>query len=126
MQKHILNILATWRLTELLHDEDMPFEIGTKLRAYIAENSHVSKLDYNGNLPYMRTTVTNKWLYEIHEALGCKWCLSIWTGLFVACVTRVNPLWAFAYSAASLLFDKLFHAIPITAEVDRMFDSGTN
>ena len=110
MHKHLLAILATWRITELLHDERAPFELAQRLRQYAYKHGSYSVIpDYNTGK--MKQADSPFWR-EINEMLMCKWCLSVNVGIAIAIITRVNPLWGFAYSAASLLFDKIFRAIP--------------
>lgn len=110
--KHILAILATWRLTEILISENAPFDIALKARE-IAEREGVKVVyDYNGNHKIAQRIAKNKWYFELYKALSCRYCMSVQVGIAIAIVTRVNPLWGFAYSAGSLLFDKLFEAIP--------------
>lgn len=138
MQKHILNTLATWRITSILTEEDAPFDIALKLREYVYNNSEkpnakvardiaeklgiTVKTDYH---VYHEENLKSGLLYEVHKVLSCKWCASVWIGITIALITGVNPLYGFSYSAGSLLFDKIFHAIP-QEFVDRwVFDNGT-
>lgn len=121
--KHILNILATWRITEILIDEDAPFDLASRLRSYALKRAFNSTDDF-GNWQVKGGGV---W-YEVNRALECRWCLSVNVGIAVAIITRTNPLWGFAYSAGSLLFGKLFNAIPqyVHGEAEtRIFDNGT-
>lgn len=126
MTKHLLAVLATWRITSILTEEDAPFDFALKLREYAYNNSEkpnakvardiaeklgiTVKTDYH---VYHEGSLKSSLLYEVHKVLSCKWCASVWVGLLVTGVTKVNPLWAFAYSAGSLLFGKLFNAIPL-------------
>lgn len=123
MTKHILNILATWRICEILIDEDAPFDLASRLRSYAIKRAFEVHRDDYGNWQAKGGGV---W-YEVNRALECRWCLSVQVGIAIAIVTRTNPLWGFAYSAASLLFGKLFNAIPqyVHGEVEtRIHDNG--
>lgn len=123
--KHLLNILATWRITEILIDEDAPFDLAARLRSYALKHAYTVRKDKHGKTVAGASGI---W-YEINRALECRWCLSVQIGIIVAIVTRTNPLWGFAYSAGSLLFGKLFNAIPqyIHGEVEgTLFQNGIN
>lgn len=89
--KHILNIMATWRLMELLRDEDAPFDVLERFRMQV-------RYDSNHSQNKLVKSVSN----EIQEILNCDWCLSIWCGLFVAICTKQNLVFALAYSAGAL------------------------
>lgn len=122
ISKHLLAILATWRVTEILNSEAAPFELALKLRRYAYKHGSYSVIpDYDtgkmkqANSPFWR---------EINDMLSCTWCLSVHVGLLIAIITRVNPLWGFAYSAGSLLFDKIFRAIPELYVDRQVFDNG--
>lgn len=124
LTKHLLAMLATWRITEILIDEDAPFDLASRLRAYALKQTYqVHRDDYSNWQPSPRGI----W-YELHRALECRWCMSVQIGIFIAIITGSNPLWGFAYSAGSLLFGKLFNAIPtyIHGEVEsQVFNNGT-
>lgn len=78
--------IATWRLTEILLDEDAPFEMAKKLRLWAATNGDKALI------------------MELHKALSCPWCLSVWLGWFVA-ILQKDKGWfitGFAYSAIAI------------------------
>lgn len=92
--KHILNILATWRIMELIQTEDAPFDILVIFRDYL----HFNYYRHNRQ----PITIKDKILNELYEAIECKWCLSVWIGFLVALFTGENILLGFAYSAGAL------------------------
>lgn len=102
MHIHLLNMLATWRLTRLLMQERAPYAVLDRVREYVEDKRHEGKAG-------MQDT-KNIW-YEVSEALQCPFCLSIWVGLALAIATRQNVLYGFAYSAGSLMFGRLFEMI---------------
>lgn len=105
MHTHLLNILATWRITRLLgvdYGERGPFAILDRVREYV-ENKRVEAYNHNKSA----FEQSNFW-HETNEALRCEWCLSVWVGIALAIVTRQNVLWGLAYSAGALLFGRLF------------------
>lgn len=110
--KHLLNILATWRLMELLSDEDAPFDVLVKFRAYVDDNQYEPSQTI-GKIPIfaVNDTIKGRILHEIYEALNCSWCLSIWCGLFVALCTRQNLIYTLAYSAGALFLSPMFKAV---------------
>lgn len=114
MTKHLLNILATWRITEILVDEDAPFDLASRLRSYAVKHAYKVRQD-----EYGRTVAgaSGIW-YEVNRALECRWCLSVQIGIMIAIITRTNPLWGFAYSAGSLMFGNLFEAIQQKTRID--------
>lgn len=101
--KHFLNIMATWRLMELLRDEDAPYDVLKNVRLYIQSNA----------ASYANITSFERFLYEVGSALRCNWCLSIWCGLFVALATRQNIVYALAYSAGALFITQFREADPL-------------
>ena len=102
MTELIVGILATWRLTALLHYEDGPKGIFEKLRQRVRafEEKDGKPVTFLGGL------------------LSCFWCLSVWTGLVTSIVIyaimssceksclEVLPL-ALAYSAGAILLDEV-------------------
>ena len=108
--KHILNILATWRLMILIKEEDAPFDILKRFRESI-EHNLIYGDRYFSKVPHSRLwELEGRILNEIYEALQCDWCLSIWCGLFVAIATRQNIVYALAYSAGALFLKPVFDA----------------
>lgn len=117
MQIHILNMLATWRITRLLsvdYGERGPFAILDRMREYVSK--HAKGDVYKSVVPSYETgnvkefIPTNVWM-EVWDALLCQFCLSIWVGIALAIVTRQNVLYGFAYSAGSLMFGRLFERL---------------
>lgn len=94
---HLLNILATWRLMEFIHDEDAPYDAMRRFRQYV--NTH------RANHP--QATRYESFLDELSQAIGCKWCLSVWCGWFVALTTGNGLLTGLAYSAGAILIDQV-------------------
>lgn len=72
--------------------EDGPYSIFDKLR------DHAQLQSLQGH---------RLW-YEVHEAINCKYCLSVWCGFVVAYNQREPIIYGFAYSAGSLVFGMIF------------------
>ncbi len=77
-------ILATWRLTSLLVQEDGPFQVFARLR---------DTLPHGG-------------------LLTCIWCCSVWTAalLYLLYLYIQWPVWILAISAGAILYDKFASA----------------
>lgn len=86
LARFFVGSIATWRVTEILLDEDAPFELAKKLRFYAATN---------GDKPL---------IFELHKALSCPWCLSVWVGWLIAILQKDKGwfLTGFAYSAITI------------------------
>lgn len=112
MQVHLMNILATWRLTELLVDERGFYAIFDKVReyAYSRSTSPDFQPDTRGVVQELYQSKTGVWA-EISAMLECRYCTSVTVGICLAIVTRQNVLYGFAYSAASLMFGRIFERI---------------
>lgn len=84
----IVTVLATWRITSILHHE----EIAAPLRKWLGQ-------DKLGSYP---ATFWGR-LY------GCFWCLSVWTGAVCALILWLFPplLAPFALSAGALWIERL-------------------
>lgn len=117
MQVHLMNILATWRITRLLsvdYGERGPFAILDRAREYVS--NHAKGDVYKSVVPNYETgkvkefIPANVWM-EVWDALLCQFCLSVWVGICLAIVTRQNVLWGLAYSAGSLLFGRIFERL---------------
>lgn len=91
----ILLILATWRITSLIHRESGPFEILARLRHAAGVRYAEDSMAYGTN--------------ELANALCCMWCLSVWIGLLVALLMQTTLLHALAYSAGALVVEKIIH-----------------
>jgi hypothetical protein len=100
---------------ELLRDENAPFDVLVKFRDYVDNNRHFEFIlpDYQTGKKQapVNDTIKGRILHEVYEALNCKWCLSIWCGLFVALCTRQNLIYTFAYSAGALFLSPIFKAV---------------
>lgn len=112
MHTHLLNILATWRLTELLVEERGFYAIFDKVREYAVNQGYKDLKTAANNAGYGAHTepYSNLWL-EISKMLECRYCTSVTVGIALAIVTRQNVLWGFAYSAGSLLFGRIFERL---------------
>lgn len=93
--KHLLNILSTWRITRILMEETGPYDVFKTLR----DKALIEALAQHRH-----------WI-EIHEALQCKFCLSVWVGMMIAIATGQNILWGFAYSAGALWYDSAYEIL---------------
>ncbi len=86
----LIGILATWRLTSLLHKEDGPFDVFGVFRDAMGV-----RYDEHSNC------VSKK---QAGKALCCFWCSSVWAGLIVG---RGSIVRALAYSAGAILVKEL-------------------
>lgn len=90
----IVGILATWRLAQLLHDEDGPWQIFARLR-------DVAGVRYDEwSRPY-----SDK---QVGKMLSCFWCTSIWAALFV---TKGKVRETLAYSAGAILLERIYEQV---------------
>ena len=80
----------------MVRDEDAPYDAFKRFREHVRVNrpSYYGGNPSGGNLERLYE--------EVGQILECNWCLSVWCGLFVAIVTKTNPIYALAYSAGSL------------------------
>lgn len=92
LSEFILAILAVWRATKLLKDEDGPYEIFGLIRDRAG-------VKYNQrNIAYSRR--------ETGKMFLCFWCLSVWVGLVAALLLR-RPWWhALSLSGAAVLIEE--------------------
>lgn len=94
-------ILATWRLTSLLHREEGPAHLFEKLRYKMGV-----RYDEHSQ-PYATTNLA--------EGVLCFWCSSVWSGAIVAGLAaligairwRDVPLTALAISTGAILVEEL-------------------
>jgi len=86
----LIGILATWRLTSLLHKEDGPFDVFA-----LARDAAGIRFDEQSR-PYSDS--------QIGKMLTCFWCTSMWAALIVS---RGSPVKALAYSAGAILIREL-------------------
>jgi hypothetical protein len=89
--------LATWRLASLFVNEDGPFDVFYRLRAWAGAIESGSDA----------VPVTN-----LGKLLSCLWCASVWTGALCAGLALLPPPWWYiglaplALSAVALLLDR--------------------
>lgn len=99
----LLLILATWRLTSLLVQEDGPLDIFVKVRKYIGVETNAYNVLVGQNV--------------IAKAFTCIWCMSIWVGFLASFFSEysVNVGWFivswFAISTGAILFDEVLSLI---------------
>lgn len=90
----VTGILATWRLTSLLHSEDGPFEIFARFRDWAGIKYDEQSQPVSEN--------------QLGKMIACVWCLSIWTGL---AITVLQGNWSvvriLAYSAGAIWIEEL-------------------
>ena len=89
MHQFILNILITHRLTQLLVNEEGPFDIFVWIR-----DSAGVELD-----EFSRCTGSNVFA----KGLCCYLCTSVWTGFLVAIVRKEPILNGLGYSAGAII-----------------------
>lgn len=86
-----VGILATWRLTSLIVNEDGPFKVFARLHNW----ANIYSPNFLAGL------------------LDCVWCTSVWVGTGVAVIV-LSPvwfvLWPFALSAGAILLDEVVNA----------------
>jgi uncharacterized protein DUF1360 len=86
LEKYLLLVIVTWRLTHLISSEDGPFELIIKFRKLLG-NSFFGKL------------------------IDCFYCLSIWLGILAALYEGANYkeviILTLYYSGASIIIEKL-------------------
>jgi hypothetical protein len=88
-------ILATWRLTNLISDEDGPGDVleWMRYKVGVRRNEHNQRYGRNG----------------LAQGILCPWCLSVWVGMFWATlffVWRDGAFWMalpFALSGGAIL-----------------------
>lgn len=97
MTELLVLLLATWRLTSLIADEDGPWYMLERLRHRlgVAYDEH--------NVRYGRN--------ELARGLLCPWCLSVWVGAFWALLAAAWPgaVWValpFALSAGAIFLHR--------------------
>lgn len=90
-----ISILATWRLSNLLVNEQGPGELLGLFRDRIGVAYDEQSRAYGKNV--------------LASALTCIWCTSVWVGWGVALVTAPGQwfLNGLAYSAGAIVIDKV-------------------
>lgn len=112
MHVHLLNMLATWRLTELLVEERGFYAIFDKVREYANNREYADLKEAANNSGYKAQMPMNSDLWhEVSQMLSCRYCTSVTVGIALAIVTRQNVLYGFAYSAGALMFGRVFERI---------------
>lgn len=92
-------ILATWRLTSFLVEEEGPFNIFCKFRHWIGIRYDEWSERYGTNV--------------IASALTCVWCASVWVAIFLAIAyfiagsLVVYVCLPFAISAGAIIIDEI-------------------
>lgn len=100
---YLILALATWRLSNLLVNEDGPWQMFTRLRT-------LAGVRYNGEDFQLEAPTM------LAGAFACIWCMSVWVGLFWWALWNAWPslaLWTttpLAFSAAAILVDRLLDA----------------
>lgn len=103
----LLAALATWRLSNLLVNEDGPFEVFDWLRA---------QFDVRWETEVQRHYLLPGSNNEVGRMLLCIYCTSIWVAIFFVALTLLLPQVAFvvtailALSAVSCLLDHYMEA----------------
>lgn len=91
----MIEILATWRLTNLIVDKDEvgPFNVLSRIRYAIG-------VRYDDlSEPYGTT--------EVSKAASCVWCTSIWVAMFIAIIRRkVSIANVLAWSVGAILINE--------------------
>lgn len=99
----ILLVLATWRLSSLLVNEDGPLDIFVKLRKYIGVETNAYGVDVGQNV--------------VAKVFTCIWCMSVWVGFLASFFSEysVNIGWFivswFAISTGAILFEEVLSLI---------------
>jgi hypothetical protein len=112
----VLLVAATWRLSNLLANEDGPFHMFKTLRSRIAR-AEVRSRRKNGLLSRL----------HLYEGVNCEYCNSIWHGTLLTIIYRLfNPidlttaiLLPLALSTGAIIIK---HFVYITKSVDTRFD----
>lgn len=86
----VLLVAATWRLSNLLANEDGPFHVFKTLRAKIARAEARSRLNEKKGLKGRKVLLSKLHLYE---GVNCEYCNSIWFGtLLTILYAALNPI----------------------------------
>jgi hypothetical protein len=106
-------ILATWRISSLLVEEDGPWDFFHKIRFIFGIEFGVLA---DGSLEAHYKRKSGKYGPTpntfIQELFSCVLCMSIWIGAFITLIYYLNPdiaFWGslpFALSAGAILIDK--------------------
>jgi hypothetical protein len=97
----LILILAVWRISSLLVNEDGPFNVLGRLRHRLGVRFDEYSQPYGEN--------------ELAKALTCTWCTSIWVGVAFAVLYALAPTAVlicslpFALSAGAIVVDGVIH-----------------
>ena len=95
-------VLACWRLTSLIVQEDGPFRIFAKFRYWIG----VRQVE-GSTTPYGTNVVA--------EGLSCIWCCSVWVGVALVVAYVLDPALTvlaslpFALSAGAIIVERMLN-----------------
>lgn len=81
----ILMMLAAWRLSSLLVNEDGPFDIFSRIR-YLAGVRWIPIKQENGTISQMRVAETT-----FAKGVTCVWCVSMWMAPVVYIMSSWTP-----------------------------------
>lgn len=90
----LIQVLATWRLTNLLYREDGPLDVFARLRdrAGVRYDEHSNRVATN----------------PVGKALCCFWCTSVWTALAINLFEgQISPIKILACSAGAILIEQI-------------------
>lgn len=114
----VLFIAATWRLSNLLANEDGPFHMFKTLRSKIAR-IEVKSRRKNGIISKL----------HLYEGVHCEYCNSVWFGSFFAAAYLIAPnvalalAFPLALSTGAILIKKV---VFVLGGIDTYFDRQNN
>ena len=82
----IIAVLATFRLTQFIVEDDAPYNISNRFRFWTAQNAHKS-IHYE----------------TLADAVRCKYCTSVWVALLVLVLPKKVKLWLGVAGGVSLI-----------------------
>jgi hypothetical protein len=97
----LILILAVWRISSLLVNEDGPFSVFGRLRHRLGVRYDEYSQPYGEN--------------EVAKALTCTWCTSVWVSFVLAALYAAAPTAVlvcslpFALSAGAIVVDGVIH-----------------
>lgn len=91
----LIYILATWRISSLLVNEDGPWFIFERLRTWSGIYYHTLSKNYHVDPDEYIKVVPDKFLPQL---LSCVWCCSIWAGIVFVIFIRLSPWGAFYFA----------------------------
>ena len=118
----LLLILATWRLANLLANEDGPFHMFKTLRSKIGRAEARSRLNERKGMTGHKTLLAKLHLYE---GVNCEYCNSVWFGSFFAIAYLLAPSVATALASPLALSTGAIiikHFVYLFKSVDTRFD----